>query len=194
LLLLFVVAFVLAVLVLAGGSIRSLAAIRFRWPALVCAGLMLQFVIFPLGGGRSPWPALTPALYLLSMLLVGLWTLLNRHIPGVLLAGAGVLCNFLAIAANGGLMPVDPQLAAMAGIERSAPEHLVVHNSIARSAAVQLWFLTDILPVPAIIPFASVFSIGDVLLTAGMCWCLFRTVGKKPHFASLVRSTHTHEG
>jgi hypothetical protein len=174
-LLLAIVVAVMVVLVLQGGSLRNLGSLQFRWPALAFLALALQLVIFP-PAGTPAWPSLTPALYVVSMGLIGLWAWLNRRIPGVLLFGAGLLCNLLAIAANGGYMPVDPRVASLAGIDRSASNLVIINNSIAVQGSARLWILTDIIPVPAPSPFGNVFSVGDVLLVSGLCWCLARTL------------------
>lgn len=169
---------VIAIALLRGGSLRNFAAVNLRALPLIFAGLGLQILIF------NPWAdarlgaAATGALYVLSMAVLIAWVALNRAIPGMALAGAGVLMNTAAIAANGGYMPVDPQAAAYAGrLARYATEgDAVNHNSVATAEGVQLWLLTDIFPLPAGIPLANVFSLGDILLTAGVAYFCYGVI------------------
>lgn len=179
----------LVVLVLRGGSLRHLGELRLRYPVLAFLSLAIQLVIFPPNGSAPPFPEWTTVLYAVSMLLIGIWTILNRHIPGIVLVGIGLVCNLVAILANGGYMPVDPDIARVAGLQRDTPETALQFNSIARDTNVHLWILTDILPVPAGLPFHNVYSIGDVLLTCGLCWCLIRTVRKDAATDVALQST-----
>jgi hypothetical protein len=161
---------VIAIALLRGGTLRNFAEVHLRWLPLVFGSLGLQLLIFtPLLGGRVP-PLVVTTLYLISMALLVVWVTLNRQIPGIVLIAAGVVMNTVAIAANGGYMPVDPAAAAYAGrLENYASEGAPIsNNSLATSENVRLWLLTDIFPVPAGIPLANVFSLGDILLTVGV--------------------------
>jgi hypothetical protein len=75
----------------------------------------------------------------------------------------GALLNFVAITANGGVMPADPDAAARAGItdeqgefENSRP----VDNP-------KLPAIGDRFAIPKEWPFSNVFSIGDILIVLG---------------------------
>jgi hypothetical protein len=171
----------LVVALVRGGSLQNLLSVPLRWPALVLLGLGLQLVIFTPLRSRLPIEGLVPPLYLLSMLIMVGWVVLNRRVPGMLWMGIGVVMNLAAIAANGGYMPVAPESTQIAGQVRELGDSATIHNnSLLTSAPVQLWILTDILPIPAIVPFANVFSIGDVFLTLGASIFLFRTIRPKP--------------
>src|SRR5262245_36424717 len=91
-----------------GGALVNLIELRLRWVPLVLAALALQLLIFtpfrlePLISG---W---TTQLYLLSMGMLIVWVALNWRIPGMAIMALGLLSNFVAIAANGGYMPVAP--------------------------------------------------------------------------------------
>ena len=74
--------------------------------------------------------------------------------------GAG--CNLAAIVANGGAMPADPAALAAAGVDTAGYTNSVV------TADPALRPLTDIFAMPAWLPFANVFSIGDVLIGVGV--------------------------
>ncbi|HMQ31417.1 MAG TPA: DUF5317 domain-containing protein [Chloroflexaceae bacterium] len=169
---------VLAVIVAAllrGGSLRGFAALKVRAVPLVLGSLLIQLLIFPLAGDRPVVAALTVPLYLLSMLLLVAWVWLNRRLPGIVLIGAGVVMNLAAIAANGGYMPINPDAAAYAGALERYADSAVDNNSLASYDA-RLWMLTDIFPVPAGFPFATVYSLGDILLTTGVSILCYRTM------------------
>ena len=78
--------------------------------------------------------------------------------PGLALVAIGAGCNLVAILANGGRMPADPSALATAGFEVTGSTNSVV---VANPA---LWPLTDIFAIPASMPGANVFSVGDVLI------------------------------
>lgn len=172
-----VVLIVIAVALARGGSLRNFAALDLRWLPLVLGGFGLQLLIFTPFRDTPLIPVATAPLYLLSMALLVLWIALNRHLPGALLIALGVLLNTVAIAANGGYMPVDPAAAQYAGrLQGYAAEGLPVDNNSLATDDVRFWILTDIFPVPAGIPFANVFSLGDVLLTLGISILCYQTI------------------
>jgi hypothetical protein len=162
-----------------GGSLRHFAAINPRGLPLVFGSFGLQLLIFTPFVEQALVPIATAPLYVLSMAMLVLWVWMNRQLPGIALIAAGVVMNLAAIAANGGYMPVDPAAAAYAGRldGYSGAETLVDNNSLASAEHVRLWILTDIFPVPAGIPLANVFSLGDFLLTTGVGLFCYRTIG-----------------
>jgi Family of unknown function (DUF5317) len=169
---------VIAVALLRGGALVNLMELHLRWVPLVLAALAVQLLIFTPFRAAPLIPAWTIQLYLLSMAMLTLWVALNWRIPGMALMALGLLSNFVAIAANGGYMPVAPESARYAGrLARYTSEGLpVANNSIATGDQARLWLLTDILPIPAGVPFANVYSVGDVLLTIGGALFCYRTI------------------
>ena len=122
---------------------------------------MVQVALFsePLGssvGGAGP------ALYVVSNLAVLVAVIRNLAVPGIALVMVGALCNLVAILANGGAMPADPAALAAAGIDTAGQTNSVVTGQPA------LRPLTDIFAMPAWLPFANVFSVGDLLIGAGV--------------------------
>jgi hypothetical protein len=146
---------------LLGGRIGGLADLRFHWAWLAVAGFVLQLAIFsePLG---SLVGDAGPAIYIASNLVVLAAVLRNLGIPGIPLVAIGAACNLLAILANGGRMPADPSALATAGFEVTGSTNSVV---VANPA---LWPLTDIFAIPAAVPGANVFSVGDILIALGI--------------------------
>jgi hypothetical protein len=98
-----------------------------------------------------------------SYALLGAFAWSNRRIPGVAVIMLGGLLNFVAIAANGGVMPADPALAQH--VAREAGEGFV------NSGAVQhphLLFLGDIFATPSSWPLYNVYSVGDLVIVTGV--------------------------
>ncbi len=183
-----IIALVIVVALLRGGSLRNLAAVRLRWLPLVIAGFALQLLIFT-PFTRSPLVGFaTVPIYVLSMILLVIWVAANWRIPGIALIAIGLALNVIAITMNGGHMPVSPESARYAGtIDNYTSEGaFVANNSIATQDNVRFWLLTDIIAIPKQVPFANVISIGDVLLTIGVGSLCYRTIRRTPALAEPV--------
>ncbi len=151
----------IAVGLVAGGRLAALSTLRFRWAAAAVAGLLVQVVLFaPMG--ESLAGASGPAIYVGSTAVVFTAVLRNLQITGMPIVALGAVSNLAAITANGGAMPADPAALAFAGIP--AGDHL---NSVVL-AEPALRPLTDIYALPAWLPLANVFSVGDMLIAAGI--------------------------
>jgi Family of unknown function (DUF5317) len=147
---------------LLGGTIESLAAVRFRWAPLAIAALLVQVVLFtPLGDQISG--GYGPAVYLISTAAVFVAVVRNLRLTGIPIVGLGALCNLAAIAANGGAMPADAAALTAAGLDGPG-----AHTNSVVLAEPALRPLTDVYAVPAWVPLANVFSVGDVLIGIGI--------------------------
>jgi hypothetical protein len=173
-----IVVAVVAVALLRGGTLRHFAALPIRRAPLAIAGFVLQPLAFLLLARISALAWATVPIYLLSMALLCAWVLLNWRIPGMPLIAAGLLMNLLAVAANGGHMPVDPAAARLAGryADLVGLDPLVSKHQLAVAGQVRLWPLTDTIALPAALPFAPVWSPGDIVLTAGIALLCYRTI------------------
>jgi hypothetical protein len=147
---------------LAGGRLDGLSRLRFRWAWIAVAGLLVQLVLFTPTGDRLAG-SLGPAIYVGSTFAVFLAVLRNIRLPGMPIVALGSMSNILAITANGGFMPANPVALATAGLDGPG-EH--TNSVVLERPAFQP--LTDIFAVPEGLPFANVFSIGDVLLGIGI--------------------------
>lgn len=175
---LLVVLAVLCYALLRGGKLTNFAALQVRRIYLVLGGFAIRILIdTPFLAGPLVQVWITP-LFVLSFALLAWWVWENRHLAGVPLIGVGVLMNLAAVAANGGAMPVDPAAALYAGkpIAEAVGSGVITDVHQAFSAQVMLWALTDIFPVPAGIPFAAVYSLGDIVLTVGVAILCYRTM------------------
>ena len=177
-----VVALVSIAALLRGGSLRNFDSLHIRWIPLAIGGFVLQLLIFTPFRKAPLIAGATPQLYILSMAILTVWVGLNRRIPGMSLMAAGLLMNFTAIVANGGYMPVSPASARYAGTianyESEGPQ--VANNSLATDSGPRFWLLTDIIPLPKELPFANVFSVGDLFLTTGVGILCYRTIRGMP--------------
>ena len=86
---------------------------------------------------------------------------IDRATPGGVLEGAvvalGAASNFVAIMANGGYMP-----AALDALQAHGKVTSTVYSNSVVAQNPALAPLTDIFALPAWLPFANVFSVGDV--------------------------------
>ena len=147
---------------LAGGRLDGLANLRFRWAPLAIAGLLAQVVLFALPQGAE-LAAIGPAVYVGSTAAVLVALLVNVRLPGLSIVAAGAASNLLAIVANGGAMPVRAETLAAAGLD----PHDGFSNSVVTTTP-NLEPLTDVFAIPAGVPLANVFSIGDALIAIGI--------------------------
>lgn len=168
---------------IAGGRLRRLKDLDIRAPWLFIAAAAVQIAVMALGARSAPAAAklggpVEIATY--ALLLIGLW--LNRRLWGIRIAALGVFLNFLVIAANGGGMPVDRDLALRAGnarlVEMLDSPSYVSHTPITEET--RLKPLGDVLALPMLVPrprFFSPGSAGDILVTVGGCWLILTGLG-----------------
>jgi hypothetical protein len=158
---------------LAGGKVAVLARARLARVPLLLGALALQVVVISVVPGAPD--ALLVGGHLLSygLALGFLWA--NRTIVGLWIVIAGTALNVVAITANGGVMPADSAALERAG---RATEAGVFENS-AVLADPRVRFLGDVFAVPDGVPFANVFSVGDVLIVVGAAVALHELSGSR---------------
>ena len=177
-----VIAGALAVAVLIGGDVRRLSQLRLRHLELLLAAFAAKISVALLGTTHAA-AAVTAARPLnvigAGLLLAVVW--FNRRIPGAILFGAGLTLNLIVILAFGGRMPVllprdiDPNSAVLAVLKGGLdPLHVALPHPQG------LWFLGDILAIPGIGGHASLVSIGDLLMAAGVAWLIIRCSQREP--------------
>ena len=133
-----------------GGRLQRLAELRPRWWPLFLLAIILRVAAsFVLGDGAQ-W------FYTSSLWILALVALRNVALPGGWFMFAGVAANALVVSLNNGAMPVSRDAVQLAGSRFSA-DHL---HQVVDAPPV----LGDVIPVPVL----GVYSLGDVLLAAGV--------------------------
>lgn len=164
---------------LTGGRISRLAAIQIRWWWLAVTGLAAQIVLF--SPAFTAVGAIGPVLYVASSLAVLVAVVANWRLPGAPIVALGGLLNQLAILANGGYMPTSAAALALAGLNP-----IDGYSNSRELAQPALPWLTDIFALPAGVPWANVFSPGDILIGIGVAWLAFRAMRGGPTSPSLA--------
>jgi len=164
-LLLYSIALGLLVGRLAGGRVRNLEHVTFTWWGLALIGLAVQVVLF--AEPVAVWIGdLGAPLYVLSTLAVMAALLRNLDHRGLAIVAIGAALNLLPILANGGTMPSAPEAwAALNGVAAVPTPHF--SNSVLIGPETLFPWLGDIFVWPRPLPFANVFSIGDVVIAVG---------------------------
>ena len=153
--------------------------VRFAW--LVLVAYLPQFFAFYLPATRSSFPEnWVPVVLVGSQVLLLLFVWLNRRLPGFWLLGLGLFANLLVISLNGGLMPLMPQNAARL-IPAGSPVTLQLGERVGfgkdillEKANTRLWFLGDVFMLPGVFSYPLAFSIGDILISTGAFWLLWK--------------------
>jgi len=156
------------------GRTAGLAAIQLRWPAMIVAGLLIQVVLFT-DAVAAVVGDLGPILYVASTALVLAAVVRNGRIPGMVVVIAGAACNLSAIVANGGYMPAGRDALAALGKQMPAGYS---NSTVVPDAA--LWPLTDIFALPAWLPWANIFSVGDILIGVGIALTIVLAMRRPP--------------
>ncbi|HID87671.1 MAG TPA: hypothetical protein EYP55_09900 [Anaerolineae bacterium] len=155
---------------------------RWGWVAILALALQLFLVYLPTesqGGLLDPRSWLLTLSYLLLFLVV--WG--NRRLSGMVIVGLGLLMNFVVIMANGGFMPITPEVLRRAGHADLAPRlesgALVsgTKDIVLTREETRLWILSDIFVIPSPLPLASAFSPGDLFIALGIFVLLQEAMG-----------------
>jgi hypothetical protein len=161
----------LAVAPLLGGRWSRLAELDLRLPWLFYAAIGLQLVAFPVSS--LPWRTPDRAAVVLWLVSYGLFIVAvaaNARVPGVPLVAAGMASNLAAIVTNGGHMPALPSALSAAG------HHFTQNRNSAVLSHPHLPWLIDRWAAPQWIPYANVFSVGDLAIaTGGLVFALAAT-------------------
>ena len=157
-----------------GGKIANLARLRFRWPWLLVAALVVRVAtILP------PFTRLDASrwAYVAALTAVLAWTIWHiGRLPGIWLVAAGSAVNLFVIAANLGRMPVAPELAGEL-VQRGQ-----VGQYILMGSGTQLNWLADwiALPGPLERVLREAYSPGDLVVAVGIAMVVLLAMRRRP--------------
>jgi hypothetical protein len=164
---------------LARGRLSALADLSFRHAWLLPAAFAIQLAIVYV---VPHWPhAVLNVAHMATYGFAATFAVLNRRVPGLLVVATGGLSNFIAISANGGVMPASPSALATAGLADTPGQFA----SSAGLSDPNILFLGDVFAVPASWPVHNVYSVGDVLIVVGALVMVHAATGSR--LAGLVR-------
>ncbi len=153
----------------------------FKGFYLIFIGFALQVLIFNEKFTNSHYNYLTPYIYILSLFVLLVVVLLNLRYTGMRIALLGFIANIVVIIANKGYMPQDiRKLQAMGEFDKIELLNKLgsYYNGTIMSSKTHLNFLGDIIAPTFLKPYASVYSIGDVILVIGLCYFIFEFLRK----------------
>jgi len=163
---------------LCGGSFKKLAAVEIRGIWMIFASLLVRFALY---SGRLKPDAMTA-----GVLHTGAFVLLlfafaaNWDIHGMPLATAGSLSNAIAIGASGGRMPVTRAALEASGLWETTGQSLAAGESMTHvlvNGSGGLAVLGDCLWFRTPWGMQNIYSVGDVLLIAGMFFAIMELMG-----------------
>lgn len=162
----------LATVPLFGGDLRRLEDVRLRYVWLAVVAIAVQLVLIVVAPEDDS--TLYRVAHLLTYVLVGFVVVANLQLRFLWVVGVGGLLNFIAIAANGGVMPASEGALRTAGLDVSDQ---FTNSDVVENA--NLPFLGDVFAIPDGWPGANVFSIGDVVIVVGAFLVLHAVTGSR---------------
>ena len=172
--------------VLMGGRAGRIAQVhaRFWWlaPLALCVQIALIY------GFRDISNDLFAATIVVTYVALVIIAVVNRALPGARVMALGILLNLLVMVANGGLMPISPEIIQRAGrfepwkVGDGLPGTRLTQSKDVLRLPEDTWFefLADRYWTGLPGRLGIIFSIGDVVLLAGMCFFIVRTMTTLP--------------
>ena len=156
----------------AGGRLSRLSEIEIRGLWLVAVAFAVQVLlvtVLPEGD-----ETLHRVVHVFTYFLAGACILMNLDLRFMWVVALGGALNFIAIAANGGVMPASRSALDAAGLD---PSSEFANSDLVRNP--NLGFLGDVFAIPAGWPGANVFSVGDALMVLGAFLVLHAATGSR---------------
>jgi hypothetical protein len=152
---------------------RRLASLELNRGRLVVLAGLAQVVHVFTGQSRL-------FLLLLTIIALSIFGWLNRQLPGIWLIAFGVALNLAVMGANQGAMPISPTtLARMSADQAEVGAALPLSkNTVLDDQTAALPWLGDRLVMPGPFGSAVAWSIGDLILIAGVSRLLWVTMGR----------------
>lgn len=158
---------------LRGGSLERVANTRFRAAPLLIAGLGLQ-IVFGLWSPEWMTDALGLGVLIGSNMLVLSFLVVNRTLPGLVVAAVGLVLNLAVISSNGA-MPVSAEAAKAVGAGELEISEGTLKHEVADDDT-RLAFLGDVIPIPVV----GILSVGDLVLAAGLARLAYSQTRRGP--------------
>lgn len=146
------------------------AHINYAWMIFVPLGLAVTSGMLNGYGAVALSSPLFGAMHILGLSTWIVFAAANMAIPGAKLILAGLVVNLIAVAANGGTMPVSYDSIIVTYGEQGAKHWMAVFPQVKDmliSHATKLRFLCDVVPMPRPFSMGCVYSIGDVITSVG---------------------------
>ncbi len=163
----------LAIALARGGNLFRLSVLPLRWPLAPVLAFAPQIIVIYMPEPIARLASVHTAILILSYLALAAFLCLNYRLPGMRWIALGLLLNLAAMVANGGYMPITPEVLERIGHE----SHVVAVQGGSRVAyskdvllakeETKLWLLTDILVFPRPFPVPSAASVGDSCIALG---------------------------
>jgi Family of unknown function (DUF5317) len=165
--------------VVTGGRLGNLANLRFRWPWLVVAALVVRDATIV-----TPLNRIEGVQYVYAAALTALiaWTIWHmRRVRGALIVATGAALNLSVVMANGARMPVAPNLAGSL-VERGHAGQYVVMGP-----GTSINWLGDWIGVSGAL--GGAYSPGDAVVALGIAMVAFFATRQGPAAASKLDET-----
>jgi len=159
---------------LCGGRLNNLKYVHIRMIYLPVAALIISII-----ANRMDIYMLR---HFVSYPLIIIFLFANiKETKALLLAGVGLLSNFIVITVNNFYMPVGYKIEQLR-VYLNAYNMLIngeIPGYALANEQTKLYFLGDVFYIP-FLPRLGFFSIGDILLGIGGMWCVIAFMRKKP--------------
>jgi hypothetical protein len=159
-------------------ALNRIAALPLRSAWILLLAIILQIPLLRAPAVMPHDLRLQQALLLLSYLLLIAFVSLNWRNRGILVVGVGLGLNLLAILSNGGFMPVTAQTLVRINPGSQVQDWTTgVHypgskDVIRLPQEIYFWVFSDLLVLPPPFPLPTAFSLGDLVIAAGIIWTL----------------------
>lgn len=178
------VVFWIVVALLLRRDLSAVARYRFRGGWTLCVLVACLFAVQALVVLYVPGQTVlqVAALILSQMALLGL-VVLNRHLPGAILFTLGIVLNNIVMVANGGWMPITPEIYHFIHPDRVIDAQARPPSSkgiLLPKSDTSLWVLSDIVPI--VLPWRrTAVSVGDLLLIASVGQFILHATARRRH-------------
>ncbi|MDO9573765.1 MAG: DUF5317 domain-containing protein [Candidatus Contubernalis sp.] len=146
-----------------GGKLRNLLSLNPKGLNLILMAMVMRYAAILLSRSMDFFFFYGPSVQVVAygVLFLGIWQ--SWEYIEFKIIGLGSFANFLAIAANGGKMPVSSSALTSAGLTLTETGTHILMNEGTKFA-----WLSDVIPLPHPYPFTMVISLGDLVILLGV--------------------------